>query len=242
VEPLVPLPSAGRVFRSGRRIRLSDRDPTGRLRLDSVARYLQDVATDDVSETGWGAPRHLWVVRSLRIEVLVPPRRDDRVELATWSSGAAALAAGRRMSLIGDRGGRVELDSVWIHLGADAKPERIGDFGPYAETAGTRVVSTRLELSEPSADVVRRRWPLRSTDLDTLGHVNNAAYWHAVEECLLRSGLDLTRTHRARLDHRHPLDCGDDVELAHAVSDGSLDIAFVVGRAAHAVARVEQGS
>jgi acyl-ACP thioesterase len=242
VEPLVPLPSAGRVFRSSRRIRLSDRDPTGRLRLDSVARYLQDVATDDVSETGWGAPRHLWVVRSLRIDVLVPPRRDDRVELATWSSGAAALAAGRRMSLIGDRGGRVELDSVWIHLGADAKPARIVDFGPYAETAGTRVVSTRLELSEPSADVVRRRWPLRATDLDTLGHVNNAAYWHAVEECLGDAGLDLVRTLRARLDHRHPLDAGDDVELAHAASDGRLDIAFVVGPAAHAVARVEQSS
>jgi acyl-ACP thioesterase len=228
------------VFRSSRRIRLSDRDPTGRLRLDAIARYLQDVATDDVSETGWGAPRHLWVVRHLRVDVLVPPREDDRVELATWSSGAAALAAGRRMSLIGDRGGRVELDSVWIHLGADARPARIGDFGPYAEAAGSRVVSTRLELSEPSAGVVRMRWPLRATDLDTLGHVNNAAYWHAVEECFLGSGLDLGRIHRAQLDHRHPLDSGDDVELVQAVNDGQLKIAFFVGPVAHAIAWVEQ--
>ena len=212
------------------------------MRLDAVARYLQDVATDDVSETGWGAPRHLWVVRHLRVEVLVPPREDDRVELATWSSGTAALAAGRRMSLIGDRGGRVELDSVWIHLGADARPERIGDFGPYAETAGTRVVSTRLELPEPSADVVRGRWPLRATDVDTLGHVNNAAYWHAVEECLGDTGLDLGRTLRVRLDHRHPLDVGDDVELARAGSDGRLEIAFFVGPVAYAIACVEQSS
>ena len=73
MEPLVPVPQAGRVFRASRRIRLSDRDATGRLRLDAVARYLQDVATDDVDETGWGAPEHLWVVRQLRIDVLVPP-------------------------------------------------------------------------------------------------------------------------------------------------------------------------
>ena len=239
MQELVPLPSVGRVFRSSRPVRLSDRDPTGRLRLDAVARYLQDVATDDVAETGWGAPRHLWVVRHLRIDVVVPPRADDCVELATWSSGAAALAAGRRMSLIGDRGGRVELDSVWIHLGADARPERIGDFGPYAEAAGTRVVSTRLELPEPPAEASRMRWPLRTTDLDTLGHVNNAAYWHAVEECLPAAGLDLGRAHCAQLDHRHPLDAADDVALVRAANDGELEIAFFVGPVAHAIARVE---
>jgi len=95
LEPLVPLPAAGRVFRSSRRIRLSDRDASGRLRLDAVARYLQDVASDDVDETGWGAPDHLWVMRHLRIEVVKAPAEDDRVELATWSSGSAPLAAGR---------------------------------------------------------------------------------------------------------------------------------------------------
>ncbi len=172
-----------------------------------------------------------------------PPREDDRVELATWSSGAAALAAGRRMSLSGDRGGHVELDSVWIHLGADARPERIGDFGPYAETAGTRVVSTRLELREPLAGASRMRWPLRATDLDTLGHVNNAAYWHAVEECLRSAeGLDLGRALRARLDHRHPLDAGDDVELVRAANEEQLEIAFNVGPVVHAIARVEQAA
>jgi hypothetical protein len=37
-------------------LRLSDMDARGRLRLDAVARYLQDVASDDVDETGWGSP------------------------------------------------------------------------------------------------------------------------------------------------------------------------------------------
>src|ERR687892_2347555 len=109
LEPLVPLPDTGRVFRASRRIRLADRAADGRLRLDAVARYLQDVASDDVDETGWGAPDHLWVVRHLRIDVVAPPVRDDRVEMATWSSGMGTVAAGRRLSLAGDRGGSVEL-------------------------------------------------------------------------------------------------------------------------------------
>jgi acyl-ACP thioesterase len=243
LEPLVPLPAAGRVFRSSRRIRLSDRDARGRLRLDAVARYLQDVASDDVDETGWGAPQHLWVVRHIRVEVVRPPVEDDRVELATWSSGSASLAAARRMSLVGDRGGRVELDSVWIHLGPDARPARIGDFGPYAEATAGRVISTRLELPEPAAEGVRERWPLRVTDEDLLGHVNNAAYWHALEERLQRSaGPDPREPLRARLDHRHPIDLGDPVELVEATTDGVLRLAFVVGRSVRAVAAVEANS
>jgi acyl-ACP thioesterase len=206
-----------------------------------VARYLQDVASDDVDETGWGAPEHLWVVRHLRIEFVAPPVADDVVELTTWSSGSATLAASRRMSLAGDRGGRIELDSVWVHLGPDARPARIGDFGPYAESTGGRVVSTRLELPAPAGDATRTPWPLRATDVDVLGHVNNAAYWHAVEQALaVAGGPDPARALRARLDHHHPLDLGDDVQLAEASGDGKLELAFVVGDAPKAVAVVEQ--
>jgi acyl-ACP thioesterase len=240
LEPLPPLPSVGRTFRSSRRIRLSDRGPDGRLRLDAVASYLQDIASDDVDETGWGAPEHLWVVRSIRIDVLAPPVEDDRVELTTWSSGRASIAAARRMSLAGDRGGRVELDSVWIHLGRDARPARIEDFDIYAESAGDRAVSTRLELRAPDHGAKRTAWPLRTTDLDVLGHVNNAAYWHAVEHRLPEAGIDLRRPFRARLDYRHPLDLGDRVDLLEEVGDGTLALAFTVGGQERAVAFVEQ--
>jgi acyl-ACP thioesterase len=207
-----------------------------------VARYLQDVASDDVDETGWGAPEHLWVVRRLRIEVVVPPVEDDHVELATWSSGTGAVAAGRRMSLVGDRGGRVELDSVWIHLGRNARPARITNFDVYAEAAGDRVVSTKLELGEPAAGARRRSWPLRRTDVDLLSHVNNAAYWHAVEELLTGGEPDCHRPLRALLDHRHALDLGDEVELVEERRDGRLRVAFVVGGVAKAVAVVEASS
>jgi acyl-ACP thioesterase len=178
-------------------------------------------------------------VRSIRIDVLAPPTEDDRVELATWSSGRASIAAARRMSLAGDRGGSVELDSVWIHLARDARPARIEDFGPYTESAGDRVVSTRLELHGPAEDAARVAWPLRASDIDVLGHVNNAAYWHAVEHRLGEAGIDAGGPFRARLDYRHPLDLGDSVELLEAAGAGTLEIAFTVGGQKRAVALVE---
>ena len=144
------------------------------------------------------------------------------------------------MSLAGDRGGRVELDSTWIHLGPDGRPARIDDFGPYAESTRGREASTRLELAVPAGAGNRLPWRLRATDVDVLGHVNNAAYWHAIEDRLVPGGLDPTLPLRARLDHRHPLDLGDDVELLEERTGTRLCIAFVVGPQSKAISLVEQ--
>ncbi len=78
------------------------------------------------------------------------------------------------------------------------------------------------------------------TDVDVLGHVNNAAYWHAVEHSLAGAGRDLRSPLRALLDYRHPIDFGDEVELAE-VSDGErYTIAFVASDVVKAVSCVEQ--
>ena len=77
------------------------------------------------------------------------------------------------------------------------------------------------------------------TDIDLLGHVNNAAYWQAVEERLLARGTDLRRPIRARLDHHQAIDLGDDVVLVETHEDTKLGLMFHVDGVAKAVAWVE---
>jgi acyl-ACP thioesterase len=214
-------------------------DPHGRLRLDAVARFLQDVAIDDVRETGWGMPEHLWFVRRLRIDVLRPFLHDREVQLTTWCSGVAAIAAGRRWSVVGDAGGRIEVDSVWIHLDAGGSPARIEDFAVYAEAAGGRHVSTKLELPDPPADGEHTRWSLRATDVDLHGHVNNAVYWQAVEELLPTLEVDPRQPVQAELDHRRPIDFGDEIDLVAFDDERHSVVAFVAdGAAVRAVAAI----
>ena len=82
------------------------------------------------------------------------------------------------------------MDSVWIHLDSDGRPARIEDFGVYAEATGGRSVSTKLALAEPVEPEVVVPWPLRATDVDRHGHVNNAVHWQAVEHVLPSGGPD----------------------------------------------------
>jgi acyl-ACP thioesterase len=239
MESLVPIPSRGRTFVEKRRVRLTDMDPRGRLRLDAVARFLQEIAIDDVDETGWGAPDHLWFVRGMRMDVLEPFLADRAVELVTWCSGLATVAAGRRWSLTGDGGGRIEVDSVWIHLDAGQRPARIMRFDAYAEAASGRRVSARPQLADPPIDGSRSAWPLRASDVDLHGHVNNTVHWQAIEHVLVGAGRELERPLRARIDFREPLDLGDPLELAVTGDQHHLNIGFVADGRIKAVAAID---
>jgi acyl-ACP thioesterase len=77
------------------------------------------------------------------------------------------------------------------------------------------------------------------TDLDLMGHVNNAAYWKAVEDRLYLEGPDLRLPYRACFDYRHPIDLGETVELAEFRHGAGLALAFVADELVKAVALVD---
>jgi acyl-ACP thioesterase len=160
--------------------------------------------------------------------VIKPLLADRTVELVTWCNGLGTVAAGRRWSLTGDRGGRIEVDSVWIHLDADQRPARINHFDAYAQAAAGRRVSARPQLSDPPLDGLRSPWPLRASDVDLHGHVNNTVYWQAIEHVLRSTGPDPGRPLSARLEFREPLDLGDPLELAVTGDEHQLEVGFIV--------------
>lgn len=215
---LVDRPAAGRVFTRERRVRLGDVTPHGRARVDALARYLQDIARDDSADSGLENPMG-WVVRRTALRVTRWPVFQEGVTLATWCSGIGARWAERRTSLAGEHGGAVEAATLWVHVdAATGRPARLVDgfLGLYGEAACGRGADAKLLVpAEVPADAERRPWPLRRSDFDVLQHVNNAAYWEALEE-LLGDGGALDAPLRAVVEHRQAVAPGEHVELCSA--------------------------
>ena len=226
-----------RRFTTRRRISLSDTDASGRLRLDAIARYLQDVASEDWLDAGFDHDSHVWVVRRTELEVQEAFRPEDGIELETWCSGVAGSAAARRYSIRGDAAGRIEAESIWIHLDHDLRPKRLDErfHEVYGISAGGRRAPTRFTLPAPDA-FDGERWSFRAADIDRLGHVNNAAYWVPLDTAWAEACVAVQLHHfRAVLEYRQPIDLGDPVTL---VEDGSR-IWLVVGADVRAAARYD---
>src|SRR6187401_323412 len=117
VVELVPRPDRGRVFEASRRVRLADSSAGGRLRLDAIARYLQDIANDDAREAE--SPNFTaWVARRTALRVEHFPRYLDMISMATWCSAVGPRWAERRYSVQVD-GGSIEGSTLWVHVDLD---------------------------------------------------------------------------------------------------------------------------
>jgi len=211
----VPLPASGRLFTAERRVRLGDATPGGRLRLDALVRYLQDVANDDTREAGFDDVMG-WVVRRTVVRIDQFPVYLEPVTLRTWCGGTGGRWAERRVQVVGGDGGLVEATTLWVHLDPETMRPKVlppAFHELFSPSAGGRTVRARLEHPEAPGSISRRHgFPLRFTDFDVLGHVNNAVYWETLEEELARR-RELRAPLRAELEHRAPIEPGADVEV-----------------------------
>jgi acyl-ACP thioesterase len=152
---LVAPPTEGRVFTDRARAGLGDVAPSGRVRLDTIARWLQDAAFADLLDSG--VPDDgVWIVRRLRLRVERFPRMHESVSVATWCSGAGSLVAERRSTVRGDEGGLVEAVALWVHLdpvGLRPRPMPEGFEAVYGPSAAGR----RARAAAPPRRAALRR-------------------------------------------------------------------------------------
>jgi acyl-ACP thioesterase len=191
METFRPEPVSGRVYTARRIVRSTDVVPSGRLRLDALARYLQAAAEDDLADSGLSEPV-VWLVRRCELRIRALPAMGERLAIATFCSGTGPRWAERTTTLSAAGGAPlVQATAVWAAVSAtDGRPVPLSaDFlTAFGESAGGQVVSARLSHPRPhSGNGVGiapplTAWPLRAVDFDTAGHVNNAVHWAVVED------------------------------------------------------------
>ena len=179
---LVEPPRSGRVFERAIRPGIADAVGGGRVRLDAIARWLQDVAYFDLVDAGF-EQRGAWIVRRARLRIDAFPRFEDELIVRTFCSGLGRFSAERRTTVSGGSAA-VEAVALWVWLDESGRPARFPErfVELYGESAAGRSAPVRLRHPGPPDGCARRPLSFRVTDVDVAGHVNNSHYWAPIEE------------------------------------------------------------
>lgn len=230
-----------RMYVMHQQVRLGDATQRGRLRFDALARYLQDVATEDTAEVEMPGDRG-WVLRRMTYDVGRLPSIYEDLEVMTRCTGVGGRWAERTTTVSGvdglndDRSGWAHgvlatARAVWVYISLETgaplslTPEF---FNAYGDAIRTQKVSARLTHPAPPPDAPHTPWPIRSTDIDVFGHVNNAMYWIPVEDYLAGPGAG-RRIERATIEFGAGVDPGDACDLVSVATERVLEIWFMVG-------------
>ena len=200
----VPDPVAGRIFATSRLVRTTDVTPSGRLRLDAIARYLQEAAEDDVSGSGWDEP-YDWLLRRCVLSIAGYPMHRDEVRVRTFCSGLGLRWAERTTTVSAAAGDLIQSRAIWVAVARDTgAPAPLSDQfrSVYGESAQGRRVTARLHHPGPDPVLGGRPWPVRAADFDPAGHVNNTVHWSAAEDAL--ADLDWLPS-AAEIEYQQPI-------------------------------------
>lgn len=214
----------GRRFSGERKVRLGDVNQHGRLRLDALTRYSQDVSDDDTTDAALPETPG-WVVRSTVVDQVANASLGEQLSFITFCSGLGKRWAERRLSITGDGGAHYEVATLWVCIDpTSGQPHALTDhfLELYGEAAGDRKVSARLvnpKLADQSEKLKVEPWQLRAVDYDVYGHVNNAAYWALVEQWVDESVL--TGSFRARLEYGAGISPAETVTIARTTSESA---------------------
>ena len=220
-----------RFFEADYRVRTGDVDQEMRVRLDAVARYLQDIANDNIEATDFGATDPFWIVRRPIIAVIRPFTWPAGITAQRWCGALSTRWTNMRVRLTADHetnrfnpepreGGLIETEAFWINVNEQGMPSRLTDEAFEMLSSMTDEHRLRWKsmnpATAPSVDEVTlpdREHVLRITDFDPFKHLNNAAYLEAIEDELVDHPDLVDVPHRAVVEYLRPITPGTPITL-----------------------------
>jgi len=237
--PLVGVPDSGYVYQTGWRLGTFDIDEHLRLRLDGVARYIQEVGAEHLADAGLAEVHPHWVVLRTVIDVIEPIELPSDITFRRWCAALSTRWCSMRVQLQGSSGGRIETEGFWLCVNKDTlTPSRLTDgcIARFGSTTDNHRLKWRPWLTAPMETGTETPFPLRRTDIDPFEHVNNTIYWHGIQEILSQVPDLENGPYRAVLEYRSPIKFGEQVTIRSNTNADGVHIQFTVGQDVRAAA------
>lgn len=192
------------------RIRYSETDSEGKLKLLSLLDYFQDCSTFQSEDLGIGVmylkERHMaWVLSSWQIEIERSPRLCEKVEIGTFPYEFRSFMGYRNFFMRSESGEWLaRANSIWVLL--DMSTGR--PASPPQEMFHRYTVEPRLEMEYASRKIAVSQGgvqmepiPVKKHHLDTNYHVNNGQYI-AMAQDLVPEDAFVGGIHRLRAEYK----------------------------------------
>ena len=174
----------GHVYIAEVRVRHDDLDAFGRAYPSAYLRHLAQVAIDASTDAGFDSSWYAavgarWLVRRTTFAVTRPSRADDALRVRTWVEDFRRVRSRRRYEVHVDEAPALTAVTDWVFVDvATGRPRRVPDeletrFGMTIDGGAPR---TPWRAPAPPAEPGRSSYRVRWAELDSLGHMNNAAY------------------------------------------------------------------
>lgn len=227
--------SSSRVFRLDRQVALSDAEPSGRLRLDACARYLQDVAAFDAIDANISDLGN-WVLRQNSIQVSSFPTYGQWVRAETYLTGSGRAWIERSSTISDLDSGKtlVTANAIWVLTHNESGspisvPQELFDiYGPMASVY--KVSARGAPRPELPVDCTSLEWQIRFSDQDILSHLNNAVYFEPLEEVLNKAGivLPLFQLIESQVTYRESITYGDPLAVFYRIKRASEHVGISI--------------
>lgn len=238
----VGAPGDGRsILRASFPVHTYEVDAFGTLEAPALSGYLQEVAGRHAEALGAGveglrARGLTWVLGRQRVELPLPVRLGDTLEIETWPAGVERLVALRNFVVRRGDGAEVARATThWLVLDvATRRPVRPEEaLDPRLRPLLPSLAPLARKLPAPAAWERERRFHVRYSDIDGNLHVTNASY---VAWAIEAAPVELWRASRLASVEVHYV-----AEALHGDVVLSRMAATGPGAFAHAIVREEDG-
>lgn len=207
-------------------------DLTGRARPSAVLGYLQESATRAGMALGVSSPEVLekyharWLVVRAWYRLDEPLNWNDTVTIRTWHRGGRLASSYRDFDLYRDGQPVGEAVTLWVLSDVDSgKLVPMGHLPEYQDTGGGELCKgiSLHKLRLPAGLPNREERPLRYSDTDYNGHVNNNRYADFACDALhLEALLPGRFVRECRLSYLDQCMAGERLTLETGEQDGAL--------------------
>lgn len=206
------------------RIRFSEVDSDGYLKLENFINYFQDCSTFQSEDIGVGVEylreRDLvWVVCSWQVEILKYPRYCDRVRVGTFAYDFKSFLGYRNFFMLDENGEMIaKANSVWVLLNtktgrpSKTNPEQLEAYGSD-EKLEMNYLSRKIDI--PDDLEYKNEFKVEEHHLDTNRHMNNGQY---VRMAVMLLPED-KRAQGIRVEYKNQAHLGDTI---YSYSDGKI--------------------